>query len=86
MAHLNWTDLTLDDLVNIVDYIAKDSVRFAKIKVKRIRIAERQLEKYQLSVRKVPESNIENIRELILGNYRIIYHIIMQLITFTSFA
>ena len=76
MARLNWTDQALGDLVNIADFIAKDSARYAKITITRIRIAARQLKAYQLSGRKVPETNNEAIRELILGNYRIIYSII----------
>lgn len=78
MARLNWTDQALSDLINIADFIAKDSVRYAKTTVTRIRIAARQLETYQLSGRKVPEANNENIRELILGNYRIIYNVISR--------
>ena len=76
MACLNWTDQALLDLVNIADFIAKDSVKYAKITVSRIRTASRQLKLYQLSGRKVPETDNVNIRELILGNYRIIYRIV----------
>jgi plasmid stabilization system protein ParE len=39
MARLNWTDQAILDLVNIADSIAKDSVRYAKITVTRIRVA-----------------------------------------------
>ena len=39
MARLNWTDQAILDLVNIVDFIAKDSVRYAKITVTIIRVA-----------------------------------------------
>ena len=78
MARLNWTDQSINDLVNIADFIARDSVRYAKITVGRIRVAARQLKIYPLSGRKVPESDIESIREIILGNYRIIYSIISK--------
>jgi plasmid stabilization system protein ParE len=63
-------------LINIADFIAKDSVRYAKITVTRIRIAAKQLKKFPLSGRIVPETEADNIRELILGNYRIIYSIV----------
>jgi len=76
MARLNWTDQALVDLVNIADFIAKDSVKYAKITISRIRIASRQLKNYPSIGRTVPESATENIRELILGNYRIIYCIV----------
>ena len=76
MANLNWSDQSILDLVNIADFIAKDSVRYAKITVTRIRVATRQLKSYPSSGRIVPETETENIREIILGNYRIIYCIV----------
>ncbi len=78
MARVNWTDQSLSDLINIADFIAKDSVRYAKITVYRIRNASKQLKTHPLSGRKVPESDTENIRELIFGNYRIIYVIVSE--------
>lgn len=56
MARLNWTDQAILDLVNIVDFIAKDSVRYAKITVTRIRVASNQLKKHPLIGRAVPET------------------------------
>ena len=79
MARLNWTDQAILDLVNIADFIAKDSVKYAKITVIRIRVAARQLKIYPFSGRVVPESTTQNIRELILGNYRIIYCIVSSI-------
>ena len=73
MARLNWTDQAVSDLVSIADFIARDSQRYAKITVNRIRISARQLNKLPLSGRMVPETEIEEIRELIIGNYRLIY-------------
>ena len=70
------TDQALGDLVNIADFIAKDSVKYAVITVKRIRIAAKQLHSHQLSGRMVPELAKKNIRELIIGNYRLIYSIV----------
>jgi toxin ParE1/3/4 len=78
MARVNWTDQSLSDLVNIADFIAKDSVRYAKITVSRIRTATQQLKTHPLSGRKVPEADNENIRELIHGNYRIIYLVVSE--------
>jgi plasmid stabilization system protein ParE len=73
MARLNWTDQAFLDLVNIADFIAKDSVWYSKITVTRIRVASNQLKKYPLIGRAVPEKAKGNIRELIHGNYRILY-------------
>jgi toxin ParE1/3/4 len=76
MARLNWTDQAVLDLVNIADFIAKDSVRYAVVTVNKIRIVAKQLKNHPSLGRKVPEMAIENIRELILGNYRIIYRVV----------
>ena len=37
MASLNWTDQSILDLINISDFIAKDSRRYAKITIVKIR-------------------------------------------------
>jgi toxin ParE1/3/4 len=78
MARLNWTDQSIQDMINIADFIAKDSVRYAKITIERIRSASQQLKVYPASGRKVPETDNDAIRELILGNYRIIYSIVSK--------
>ncbi len=76
MARLNWTNQAIYDLVNIADFIARDSQRYAKATISRIRISARQLTKLPYSGRMVPETEIEMIRELIIGNYRLIYSIV----------
>ena len=60
MARLNWTDQAILDLVNMVDFIAKDSLRYAKITVTRIRVASNQLKNYPSIGRAVPETAKEN--------------------------
>ena len=78
MARLNWTDLSIDDLIHIADFISKDSVKYADVQIKRIRERARLLKTQPLLGRIVPEMDDETIRELILGNYRIIYRIISE--------
>ena len=76
MAVINWTDQAQTDLVNIAEFIAKDSARYAKITVERIRTSVKKLAIHPLLGRKVPELEMEAIREIILGNYRIIYYVV----------
>ena len=76
MARLNWTDLSIDDMLNIAEFISKDSVKYSVIQIKRIRERARLLNTQPLLGRIVPEMKNESVRELILGNYRIIYRII----------
>lgn len=56
-------------------YIALDSPEYAKRMVDRITRRSQQIANFPLSGRKVPEYNLEQIREVIEDPYRIIYHI-----------
>lgn len=76
MARLNWTDQSILDLINIADFIAKDSRKYAKITIAKIRHSARRVSDYPLLGRIVPEVNLSEIREIIVGNYRLIYFIV----------
>ena len=76
MAVLNWTERSIDDLKNIADFIAKDSKKYAYIHINRIREKAQMLKQHPKLGRIVPEKNDANIREIIYGNYRIIYKIV----------
>jgi toxin ParE1/3/4 len=73
MAKIIWTEPALNDLREIIEYIAKDSAVYAERTGVRVVEAPRQLEQFPLSGRIVPEFKESNIRELIYGSYRIIY-------------
>lgn len=75
MAEIIWTDEAIEDLRFIYEYIGKDSASYADKQVNRIIERVELLEKFPRIGRIVPEFNIEFIRELIEGNYRIIYRI-----------
>jgi len=72
---VNWTDQALDDLDCICLFIARDSPRYARIFAQRAFEATERLEEFPLSGRMVPEVGRKDIREVILGNYRIIYRV-----------
>lgn len=74
MVQIKWTFLALEDLKEIFEFISRDSSRYAKIQVVRIRARTKDLKKHPLSGRIVPEYANEKFRELIEGNYRIIYN------------
>jgi len=78
MVRINWTLQAKDDLKNIADYISKDSVKYAKLQVLRIRYRTNILKSQTRIGRIVPEIENSNIRELIEGNYRIIYKILSE--------
>jgi toxin ParE1/3/4 len=76
MVKVIWTDSAIQDLNDIGDYIAKDSVRYAEITVEKLFNSVDILEEYPHAGKMVPEFEEESLRELIGGNYRIVYQII----------
>jgi toxin ParE1/3/4 len=73
MAEVKWLPKALDDLESIAEYISKDSARYAENLVQKIFERAELLETNQLIGRMVPEFRRKNLRELIIGNYRIVY-------------
>jgi plasmid stabilization system protein ParE len=65
-------------LKNIADYISIDSVRYAKLQVVKIRTRTNVLKQHIESGKIVSEINDKCIREVIEGNYRIIYKIVSE--------
>ena len=75
MVQIKWTIQARDDLKNIAEYISLDSVKYAERQIARIKVRLHAL-KNQISFGKItPEINDPDFRELIEGNYRIIYKI-----------
>ncbi len=68
-----WTETATAHLVDIYEYIARDSERYAVRMVDRITIRTRQLSNAPQSGEVVPEYGLVTVRELIEGSYRIIY-------------
>ena len=75
MVNVIWTETAIEDLKLIHEYISKDSKLYADRFVEKIITRVKQLENFPKSGRVVPEFNSKIIRELIEGNYRIIYRI-----------
>ena len=73
MVEVNWSERSLKDIDQIADYISQDSYNYAITFVDKIFDKEKYIQKYPLLGRIVPEFNVKNIREIIEGNYRIVY-------------
>jgi toxin ParE1/3/4 len=73
MVEVKWTNQSIDDINNIAEFIAKDSVKYAELQVATFFETCKILEQFPKIGRIVPEVGKENIRELITGTYRIIY-------------
>ncbi|MFY0686924.1 MAG: type II toxin-antitoxin system RelE/ParE family toxin [Cyclobacteriaceae bacterium] len=78
MAQLNWTNQAKNDLISIASFIRKSSIKYAKLQVKRIRNRAQQIAEFPKSGRVVPELDNPRIREVIIGNYRIIYFLVSE--------
>lgn len=78
MAKLIWTDQAINDLGDIGDYISENSESYAKLTVTRLFERANILKAFAKTGRVVPEKNEDHVRELIEGNYRIIYEIVSE--------
>jgi addiction module RelE/StbE family toxin len=72
---IHWSDTALEHLSAIYDYISQDSIEYAKRMVDRLTKRSQQIGAFPKSGPIVPEFDIEQIREIIEGPYRIIYYI-----------
>jgi addiction module RelE/StbE family toxin len=72
---VHWTITAEGHLDAIFNYIAQNSPEYAKRIVDRITRRSQQIAEYPLSGRRVSEYDFNQIREVIEGSYRIIYHI-----------
>jgi addiction module RelE/StbE family toxin len=78
MVKVIWSELSIEDLRSIFDYITIDSPYYAGIQIDRIVNRTEQLIEFPQSGRVVPEFNNESLRELIEGNYRIVYQLVNE--------
>ena len=78
MVRISWLLEARQDLKEIFEYISLDSTRYAILQLERI-YSRTEILKSQPSIGKlVEELGNPNIRELVEGNYRIIYRIVDQ--------
>ena len=78
MVQINWTFQAKEDLESIVRYISRDSKKYARLQVIKIRLRTKILASHIYAGKVVEEIKREEIRELIEGNYRIIYRIVKE--------
>ena len=75
MAEVRWSLQAADDFQTITDFIAADSPHYASLFAIDVLAAVESLATFPRSGRRVPEIRNSTIREIILGNYRIIYRV-----------
>ena len=73
MSSVRWTDQAAGDLRAIREFIGRDSPRYGRLVAERLFDATQRLQVFPLSGRVVPELGRDDVREIILGEYRIVY-------------
>ena len=76
-----WSPLAIDRVAEIAEYIAQDSPNSAKKWVESTFQVVERLEKFPKSGRIVPEIMQDDFREIIYGNYRIIYRLQTEIVS-----
>ena len=76
MVKVEYTQQAISDIDDIANYISNDSSYYASLQVEKLFNKTEILEYHPHIGRVVPELNIKSIRELIEGNYRIIYRVV----------
>jgi addiction module RelE/StbE family toxin len=72
---LQWTETAKNDLLAIRHYIAEDNATAAKNWIERLKTKARSIVHQPLAGRIVPELSRNDLREVIVGNYRIVYQV-----------
>jgi toxin ParE1/3/4 len=80
VATVLWTVDASSDLQDIFAFLRRDSEVYASILTARIFDAVERLGDYPYLGRIVPEYQDETIREVIVGNYRVVYRVRGQLV------
>ena len=78
--HILWSPQSLRDLDAIHEYIATDSKHYADLTVARIFSAVERLIQFPHSGRIVPERDEPEIREIIVGRFRVVYRVRNELL------
>ncbi len=76
MVQIRWLKEARNDLKEIYEFIVPDSKRYAKYQIEQIRDRTQLLKVYPLSGKVVRELDDQNLREIVSGNYRIIYRVV----------
>lgn len=75
MTRVIWAPQAIEDVEAIRSYVERDSAHYADLLVERLVAAVGRLEAAPRSGRVVPEVKDESLREVICGNYRIVYRL-----------
>lgn len=75
MARISWHPDAVEDTAEIASFIARDSEPLAVLFVRRIVQSTARLRSFPRSGRLFPELEREDVREIVVGRYRLIYRL-----------
>jgi addiction module RelE/StbE family toxin len=73
MAQIAWSNRAIEDLKEIVEYISRDSKAYAQSFALQIREKVDRLGTFPESGPVIPEDRSGSIRQISVGNYRVLY-------------
>jgi len=73
VTRVHWSPEALEDLEAIQEYIGRDAPSYAQVLVHRIISAVDRLNSFPIMGRVVPEVGRQEVRELIVGAFRVVY-------------
>lgn len=79
-----WSTAAIDDLESIAQYISADSSVYATAVVSAVLKTKQTFSQFPFAGRIVPELSDDNIRELFVYSYRVIYRIEGSLVTIAA--
>ena len=81
MTRVRWTDQAVNDVAAIRQFIERDSPRYGRLVAERLFQATSRLELFPRSGRVAPEVGRDDVREIIVGEYRIVYRLESDAVT-----
>lgn len=72
---VEWSSLAGEDLDDLVAYISRDSVFYARRFGQKVVLATRRLKEFPESGRVIPEAEDKALREIIVRGYRVMYRL-----------
>ena len=75
MSPVRWTEQAVTDVQAIRRFIERDSPRYGRLVAERLVESTLRLDTFPASGRQIPDLDRPDVRELIVGEYRIVYRL-----------
>ncbi len=85
MVKVEFSKQALTDLESIYNFIAQDSIKYAKYQINQLVQQTEIIADFPMIGYITPEKNNNNIREIVKGNYRVIYKVHSNKISILTF-